>query len=171
MSGYMSHELTAFARAFFHGAVLLCIYDSLTVWKTVRRSGRIASDLRDLLFWIFASLYTFRCFYQVSSGSLRGYLFVGLILGGLAWKYSLQPYYRYLGVKLLKMFGSILRIPVNILKKLRKRLKFRVEKGKIKVNSVLRLKAGEQKAGRRAQAEKRKGSGAVRKQFREGKRG
>ena len=167
----MSQELTAFVRAFFLGAVLLCVYDSLSVWKIVRGSGRMASDLRDLLFWIFASLYTFRCFYQVSSGSLRGYLFVGLILGGLAWKYSLQTYYRYLGVKILKMVGSILRIPANVLKKLRKRLKFRVEKGKIKVNSVLRLKAGERKAGIKSAGRKRKGSGAVRKQFREGKKG
>lgn len=132
MSRYMSHELSAFARAFFHGAVLLWLYDGLTIWRLARKSGRVAVDLRDLLYWIFAALYTFRYFYTVSSGSLRGYLFAGILFGGLAWKYSLSPYYVRFGTKVLKMIGKILDIPRKALKKLGKRLKFCF--GKCKIN-------------------------------------
>lgn len=166
----MSQELTAFARAFFHGAVLLWVYDSLAVWKTVRRSGRLASDFRDLIFWIFAAIYTFRCVYQVTSGSLRGYLFVGMLLGVLAWKYSLGSYYRSFCGKMLKMVGKVLGIPGKALRNLRKRLKFHTEKGKIKVSSVLRLKAGEQKAGQECRKRKKgRGNVAKRERFPEGK--
>ena len=129
----MSHELTAFARAFFHGAVLVWVYDCLTIWRLARKSGRVAVDLRDLLFWIFAALYSFRYFYTVSSGSLRAYLFAGMFLGALAWKYSLSPIYVRFGTKVLKIIGRILNIPRNVLKKLRKRLKFKLEKCRIRL--------------------------------------
>lgn len=134
----MSHELNAFARAFFHGAVLLWIYDGLTIWRLARKSGRMAVDLRDLLFWIFAALYTFRYFYTVSSGSLRGYLFAGMLLGGLAWKYSLSPFYVGFGTKVLRMVGKVLDLPRKALKKSGKRLKFKLQKCRIKLYRPLR---------------------------------
>lgn len=122
MSQYMSYELHAFARAFFHGAALCWIYDGLTVWRLARKSGRVAVDLRDLLFWIFAALVTFRYFYTVSSGSLRGYLFVGIVLGSLAWKYSLSSYYVKAGTVVLKFLGKVWNIPAKVLKKIGKKV-------------------------------------------------
>lgn len=142
----MSYELHAFARAFFHGAALCWFYDGLTVWRLARKSGRVAVDLRDLLFWIFAALVTFRYFYTVSSGSLRGYLFVGIVLGSLAWKYSLSSYYVKAGTVVLKFLGKVWNIPAKVLKKLGKRLKFKLEKGKIRLHKHLRRKDGRKQA-------------------------
>lgn len=148
----MSHELTAFARAFFHGAVLVWVYDCLTIWRLARKSGRVAVDLRDLLFWIFAALYSFRYFYTVSSGSLRAYLFAGMFLGALAWKYSLSPIYVRFGTKVLKIIGRILNIPRKALKNLRKRLKFKLEKCRIRLyrplHPEIRRKGKEKKTER-----------------------
>lgn len=155
MSQYMSHELNAFARAFFHGAVLLWIYDGLTIWRLARKSGRMAVDLRDLLFWIFAALYTFHYFYTVSSGSLRGYLFAGMLLGGLAWKYSLSPFYVGFGTKVLRMVGKVLDLPRKALKKSGKRLKFKLQKCRIKLYRPLRpifRKRKEDQGGRKAKS-------------------
>ena len=164
----MSHELTAFARAFFHGAVLVWVYDCLTIWRLARKSGRVAVDLRDLLFWIFAALYSFRYFYTVSSGSLRAYLFAGMFLGALAWKYSLSPIYVRFGTKVLKTIGRILNIPRNVLKKLRKRLKFKLEKCRIRLyrplHPEIRRKGKEKRTERTVKRSRR-----TRQGFRRGK--
>lgn len=153
MSWYMNQELRAFAGAFFQGAVLICVYDSLNIWRAVKKRKRLLSDGLDLLFWVFAAVYTFRYFYQVSSGTLRGYLFAGMALGVLAWKYSLERTYMLLGEKLFRILEKILNIPGKALKKLRKRLKFRTGKGKMKTDSSLRTAKGEKaaKAGKRTE--------------------
>lgn len=170
MSRYMNQELTALARAFFHGAVLAWFYDSLTVWRIVRKSGRLASDLRDLMFWIAASLYTFRCIYEMTNGSLRGYLFAGMLMGVFAWKYSFGRYYTGIGVKMMKMLGKVLNIPGKTLKNLRKRLKFRSGKGKIKKSNSLRPQAGENKAGAdRTEKKRRRERVSVKEKFHRGK--
>ena len=44
----MSHELTAFARAFFHGAVLVWVYDCLTIWRLAE--GQDAYDYEAIVF-------------------------------------------------------------------------------------------------------------------------
>lgn len=127
----MNRELLLFAKAIWYGAVLLWGYDIFRVLRRVIRHHPALVIIEDLLYWISSGLFLFSRIYQENSGILRGYFFVGVVLGGFAYHFSLsKPFVRILSFclnKIKKIVQKVLKAVLFLIK----RLKFGVLRCKI----------------------------------------
>lgn len=104
MSEFMCREMVLFAKAFWYGAFLTLIYDCLRILRsTIPHKDRMIA-VEDLLFWIGSSIFLFSHFFQDNFGVLRGYLFLGAVLGSIAWKFSLGNLFVIIMRKAVKNF-------------------------------------------------------------------
>lgn len=131
MSGYLTEELLLFIKAFWQGAVLVLIYDVFRILRRAVPHGSFWIAAEDLSYWIFCAFFLLGYFYRENSGLLRGYLFAGVLLGGLACSVSISRIFVICGGRLVKACGKILGFPLKKIKKGIKRLKFRVFRFKI----------------------------------------
>lgn len=120
-----------FVRAFWNGALLLLAYDVFRILRRVLRHGKVLTALEDFIYWLFCTFWLLGYFYRENNGILRGYLFAGVLLGALACRFSVSKIFVRCGTGILKACGKILAIPLKIIKKAIKRLKFRMFRFKI----------------------------------------
>lgn len=135
----MGKELVLFMKSVWYGSFLLMVYDCLRILRRVipHSSGMIAVE--DLIFWVGSSLFLFSSFFRENSGILRGYLFAGVVSGVAAWHFSLSRYFViYISAVLIKI-KQILKIPVQKVLILVKRLKFWL--GRCRISLYTRRKA------------------------------
>jgi len=131
MSGYMSRELLMFAKAIWYGAVLLAGYDVFRILRRVIRHRDFSVVAEDLLYWVSSGLFLFSRIYRENSGILRGYFFVGVVLGAIFYHYSISGllvrFVSYCLNQVKKVLKKLLKIILNCTK----RLKFWVLRCKI----------------------------------------
>lgn len=127
----MSRELLLFAKAIWYGIVLLCGYDMFRVFRRVVHHLPGMVVIEDLLYWVSSGLFLFSRIYRENSGILRGYFFVGVVLGGILYHNSIsRPLVRFLSFCLNKVKKVVKKVLNGILFFI-KRLKFRVLRCKI----------------------------------------
>lgn len=127
----MNQELIFFAKAIGYGAILLWGYDIFRVLRRVIRHLPAAVVFEDLLYWVSSGLFLFSRIYRENSGILRGYFFVGVVLGGVLYHYSLsKPLVQFLSFCLIKVKKLVMKMLKAVLF-LIKRLKFGVLRCKI----------------------------------------
>lgn len=142
MSQYMNHELLLFWQSFRHGAFLLILYDILRIFRRVVRHGRIWTAVEDFSYWMFGALYLFVCFYRENSGMLRGYVFLGILLGMCVWNRTLSSCFVRYTAKVLIKIRKILGISARYGKKFIKRLKSFEFRGRISLYDQRKKDAG-----------------------------
>ena len=101
MYALLGEELILFAKAIWYGSFLIIVYDGLRIWRNCVRHKNWLISLEDFVYWIWAGVYVFSRFFQENSGQLRGYFFVGLVVGALAWHWALSKYFVDLMSKVL----------------------------------------------------------------------
>lgn len=110
-------------------------YDCLRILRSVWKHKRGMIDFEDILFGIGSGVFLFVHYFQDNNGILRAYLLAAVILGILAWKCSVSPYFVKGGSFLLKKCRQILGIPVRKVRILVKRLKFCITRVRIRLNT------------------------------------
>ncbi|NCB92117.1 MAG: spore cortex biosynthesis protein YabQ [Clostridia bacterium] len=123
MSAYMGKELLLFTKSLWYGSFLMIIYDGLRILRRVLPHTSVIVAIEDLLFWMISSLFLFSRFFWENEGALRAYLFVGTVLGMLAWHYSLSRIYVDVCSGIMNKIKKILLIPARKVLILVKRLK------------------------------------------------
>ena len=122
MYALLGEELILFAKAIWYGSFLIIVYDGLRIWRNCVRHKNWLISLEDFVYWIWAGVYVFSRFFQENSGQLRGYFFLGLVVGALAWHWSLSKYFVDLMSKVLCKVKILFEIWFNCLKWLKNRL-------------------------------------------------
>lgn len=67
--------------AVISGAVVRLVYRSISCFRQIVKHGLVLTELEDFVFWISAALYLFVQIYHTSSGSIRWYFVLGVVLG------------------------------------------------------------------------------------------
>lgn len=129
----MNRELMLFAKAIWYGVVLLMGYDVFRIWRRVIRHGVFAVVAEDLLYWISSSLFLFSRIYQGNSGIIRGYFFVGVVLGAIFYHYSISALLVQFLSDCLNRVKKVFMKVWKIVLKFTKRLKFRLNRCKIRL--------------------------------------
>lgn len=137
----MSRELLLFLKSVWYGAFLVLVYDVLRIERNVIRHSTLFITCQDLCYWIFCALFLFSRYFQENSGILRGYLGAGVVIGSLSCYVSISPYFVRFFSFLLKKLQKVLQIPLDLVKRVIKRLKSRL----FRVKLLLRNRAGERK--------------------------
>lgn len=74
-------EMLIFLTAFLTGLFLRVAYRCLECLRDLVKHSMLAVGLEDLFYWIFAELYVFVQIYHTSSGSIRWYYVLGIVVG------------------------------------------------------------------------------------------
>ena len=78
----LGSEALAFLTAMLGGMTAVCAYSAIRKFRGVIRHTRRAASMEDLLYWTALSVYLFRQIYRTSSGSIRWFFVIGIMLGG-----------------------------------------------------------------------------------------
>lgn len=100
------YQLVLFAVFFVLGVVCALLYDTFRVSERFVRSGPFVSVLKDVLFWLVATVLIFTICLKFNNGEIRMFMFAGIFAGAFAYFNTLSRYVL-----------NILFFIINILKK------------------------------------------------------
>lgn len=124
MSSYMHFEVVLFLQSAALGALLILGYDLLVALRRVLPHHPAVVALEDLGFWFGAAFLVFAGVYRTNQGTLRSFLFLGMVLGAVLCGNTISPIF-------VKSSEVILGIPVVFAKFSTNRLLFLVKRCKI----------------------------------------
>lgn len=78
---FIADQVYVFLYAILGGAVAAFLYDILRIKRRAFKTGVIIVNLEDILYWIVAAVFLFITVYYSNSGEMRGYIFIGNIIG------------------------------------------------------------------------------------------
>ena len=76
-------ELSVFLQAVLTGNLVYLAYCVLRIIRRIIKHNLFWVSLEDILFWIGTGFFVFIRIFQTSSGSIRWYFVVGILLGGI----------------------------------------------------------------------------------------
>lgn len=74
-------ELLVFFNAVITGVIIRLFYQCIKKLREIQRHRLWVIGMEDFFFWIFAAAYTFVQIYQTSSGVIRWYFILGVVVG------------------------------------------------------------------------------------------
>lgn len=83
-------ELLIFLTAFSSGLFLRGTYRCLECFRDIVKHSFLAVGIEDLFYWIFVEMYLFVQIYHTSSGSVRWYYILGVVVGACLMSWLLQ---------------------------------------------------------------------------------
>lgn len=85
-------ELMIFLTAFLTGSFLRGTYRWLECFRDIVKHSVLAVGMEDLFYWIFAEMYLFVQIYHTSSGSIRWYYVLGVVVGACLMSWFLRKF-------------------------------------------------------------------------------
>ncbi|MDP4095041.1 MAG: spore cortex biosynthesis protein YabQ [Bacillota bacterium] len=77
----VSSQVYVFLFSLLGGAIISFIYDLFRIKRKAIKTGTLGMLLEDTLYWIIVTIVIFFIVYLSNDGELRGYIFIGVILG------------------------------------------------------------------------------------------
>ena len=76
-------ELLIFLNAVVTGVIICLFYRCITKLREILIHSSWMMGIEDLIFWIFTAIYIFVQIYQTSSGVIRWYFILGVVVGAI----------------------------------------------------------------------------------------
>mgnify|MGYP000040186131 FL=1 len=86
----LKKNLLIFLTAFSSGLFLRGTYRCLECFRDIVKHSFLAVGIEDLFYWIFVEMYLFVQIYHTSSGSVRWYYILGVVVGACLMSWLLQ---------------------------------------------------------------------------------
>jgi spore cortex biosynthesis protein YabQ len=84
----VSEQVIVFLSTALCGMVIALVYDMFRILRKAVRTGSIMTFVQDILYWIIASVIMFVTIYCSNDGELRGFLFLGALLGVILYAFA-----------------------------------------------------------------------------------
>jgi hypothetical protein len=110
ISGTIAEEFVTFGKSCLLGVLMAAGYDGLRLLRRVIPHRITGISMEDVLYWMLSGAEVFLLVYWETDGSIRGYIFGGILLGALV-------YYAIFGRWLVRRLGSGIRRGKKQLKK------------------------------------------------------
>lgn len=112
VSEAIGSEAIFFLIAVLCGMGLVLVYDFFRIFRRIMAHGNIWIGIEDVCYWIFCTIVVFLLLYEKNDGMMRGFAFVGILLGGISYHFLFSPFV----VKIcVLVFGTILRFLRKVL--------------------------------------------------------
>ncbi|MCD7761832.1 MAG: spore cortex biosynthesis protein YabQ [Lachnospiraceae bacterium] len=107
MSSVIRQETAVFLCSVLHGAALSILYDLLRALRRSIRHSLVALSLEDFFYWLLAGILTFHLVFWELGGVIRGYAFVGMLIGFLLYHITLSRGFVRAVSTLLRWIGRV----------------------------------------------------------------
>jgi spore cortex biosynthesis protein YabQ len=78
---FIVDQVYVFLYAILGGAIVAFFYDILRIKRRAIRTNVMIVGLEDILYWLVAAVFLFITVYRSNSGEMRGYIFIGNVIG------------------------------------------------------------------------------------------
>lgn len=137
MESTINSQAYVFLTTFYGGIIIGLTYDIYRIFRYFFKPKKVATFIEDLVFWIIVSLIAVFILIFSNWGELRGYIFIGFILGTLLYNKLLSKIVISVLVHLTKLVVDGIKWVINIvlypIKLLFKILSSPYKKGKRKI--------------------------------------
>ncbi len=136
----LSHQANLFLTSVLLGGYLFCFYDFFRALRKVKKYKNIQVHIQDLLFILIITVYGFYTYLYKSNGEIRFYYFIGILLGGMIYLFTISKYVLLGFTKIMmflreteKQFIKLVLLPIRIIYKIT-RPYAKIIKGKVRRN-------------------------------------
>lgn len=112
MSAVVRQEAMFFFASIVTGIFLVWAYDLFRIFRKAVPHHILAISIEDMLYWLAVSFIIFGMIFEKNNGALRGYSFVGILLG-VWFQYLAEAFFRKIWTKLLKKMRKRGKMSVN----------------------------------------------------------
>lgn len=114
----INNQLTQFFLYVVSGMAISIFFDIFRVLRKSIKTPNIVTYIEDTIFWIVVGFFLIWEIFTISYGELRGYIFIGIILGIILYLVTISKYFINVNVKILNFFKKIIlkikKVVVNI---------------------------------------------------------
>ena len=114
----IQNQAYVFLISILVGGVLAIIFD---FFRLLRRKGNTKNYIvyiQDILYWLIVTFIIIMSAFLTNDGELRGYMFIGYILGAIIYVVTLSPYIMKITNRILDFIESIFKNFYNFLIKI-----------------------------------------------------
>lgn len=109
MNNVIHSQGYVFLTTLYGGMIIGFIYDLYRIFRYFFKPKKVLTFIEDLIFWIFVALVALIVIIFSNWGELRGYVFLGFLLGAFLYNKFLSKIVITLLVKIIKLLGGVLR--------------------------------------------------------------
>lgn len=121
MSQFLSGQLGIFLMCIAGGIIISLLYDIFRALRKSIKTADIVTYIEDIIFWILVGGFLIYLIFILNDGNIRFFIFVGLILGGILYHFTLSKFFMKITVKIFTFLKKILLAPIRLIFKLNKK--------------------------------------------------
>ncbi len=112
---FIVNQVYIFLYAILGGAIVALFYDILRIKRRAIKTNVIIVSLEDILYWLVAAMFLFITVYKSNSGEMRGYIFLGNVIGVILYETLFSKIIIDSSVKIINLIKRILLLIYKIL--------------------------------------------------------
>ena len=109
------HQLYVFSIFFLTGCIIGVLFDIFRILRKSFKTSDFVTYIEDIIFWIMSGFILIYSIFIFNNGELRIYLFLGLLLGLVAYLLIISKYFIRINVKLILALKSFVVYMIHIL--------------------------------------------------------
>ena len=110
----IDNQLVQFFLYVVSGMAISIFFDIFRVLRKSIKTSNIITYIEDTIFWVIVGLFLIWEIFTISYGELRGYIFIGIVLGIILYLVTISKFFIKINVKILNFFKRIV-IKINII--------------------------------------------------------
>ena len=110
----IDNQLVQFFLYVVSGMAISIFFDIFRVLRKSIKTSNIITYIEDTIFWVIVGLFLIWEIFTISYGELRGYIFIGIVLGITLYLVTISKLFIKINVKILNFFKRIV-VKINII--------------------------------------------------------
>ena len=113
----INNQLYLFFIYILSGIAISILFDVFRVLRKSIKTSNLFTYIEDVIFWLIVGIFLIWEIFTISYGELRGYIFIGLIVGIIFYLLTLSKFFIKINFKLICIIKTFLRKVFNYIKK------------------------------------------------------
>ncbi len=110
----ISNQVNIFLWSILGGMLISFAYDIFRVKRRIIKTNNIITHIEDLLYWSISAAIMFAIVYIGNDGEIRGYIFLGIIIGAVLYILLLSRMVIFILLKIINFLKKALKTLWNI---------------------------------------------------------
>lgn len=110
----MQNQVYTFAVFILNGLIIGLLFDTFRILRKSFKTSTILTNIQDIIFWILSGLIIIYSIFTFTNGTLRLYIFLGIIFGYLLYLLIFSKIYIKTSVCIIKFIKTIIHYTIVI---------------------------------------------------------
>lgn len=109
------NQAYVFGIFILNGILIGILFDIFRISRKTFRTSNIITYIEDIIFWFLTGLLLLFSILKFNNGEIRGFIFIGLLLGITFYMLFISKYFVFINVKIINTMKYIIGIIIKIL--------------------------------------------------------